>query len=266
MHIFQVLNGSRIEGNLQKLYKRIKNRLIRLTSQQELMTTLESYLQALDMLNTREIGAYALATGLAPDEYHFLNLRAGAVIEGEECYRRVLNGDFSPLEKCRGFTYKDYRLDETIRSYLDLLYYKQTSGRSLYKDAAFFDDARFINLIKNAAYAHKYQKEARENVEIHDVYTEEMYRLMRHKAVECVRFPHLGFVRQGSILWNRHFGVSWIYHVLLRPYDQTIEALALFKNELSHMFMHDGSDWSIYTGNESLLHKNAGNGHIQSNA
>ena len=103
MDIFQALGNNRFpRENISALYKSIWKKIERLATH-EIMEALESHLDALDALNTPSIGEYALASGLAPDEYHFLNLRAGVIMQGRKCFERVLAVDYAPLEKLRGF-------------------------------------------------------------------------------------------------------------------------------------------------------------------
>lgn len=252
MDIFQVLGNNRFpkKDHLKGMQVRVHKKLELLASH-EIMEVLGSHLDALDALNTLDIGQYALASGLAPDEYHFLNLRAGIIMQGRKCFERVLAGDYESLEKLRGFTWQDWRLDENIRLLLELAYHDKTNRSSLFDEAPFYSEVRFIRQLQNPVYAPKNSAPVRVNVEIDSAYAEDMYRMMRHKLVECAHFPHLGIVRQGSVLRHETMGICWVYEVMFRPSNQDVEAMMLFKNgRLHYMVMrcnlhnHNGQLWS----------------------
>ena len=137
MDIFQVLNGFCVSMG-RALYGAIFEKAMDIPAQ-KIPEVFESYIQALEMLNTFDTGKYGVSCKLAPDEYHFLNLRAGGIIEGERCCTRVLSGDFQALEECRGFTWMDYRLDEMIKNSLYCAYFEKTN-RDLLEDSDFFTD------------------------------------------------------------------------------------------------------------------------------
>ena len=229
MDIFQVIGSSRFPKKDVLSNRRISEK-IRPLGMHEAMHALQTYIDALDALNTHDIGNYALASGLAPDEYHFLNLRAGVIMQGRKCFERVLVGDYAPLEKLRDFTWIDWRLDEAIKSPLWAAYYRET-GSNIFDDAPFFSDARFVRHLQNPAYAPKNRAPVLVGVEIDDKYAREYYRVMRYKYVECAHFACLGIVRQGTVLRHASDGLCWVYQAMFLPYGKTWHVKALFKKD-----------------------------------
>lgn len=252
MDIFQALGNNRFpREDISALYKSIWKKIERLATH-EIMEVLESHLDALDALNTLDIGQYALASGLAPDEYHFLNLRAGVIMQGRKCFEHVLAGDFSPLDKLQGFTWVTWRLDETIKQSLRLNYFSKTNDTrlNLFDDAPFYSEVRFIRHLQNPAYALKNTSSAREGAGSSHSYIKLFEEIDSVTSVECLHFPHLGTVRQGSVLRHKKMGICWVYSLEFRPSNQHVEAMMLFSDgSLHNMLIKDaegrnGQLWS----------------------
>lgn len=175
---------------------------------------------------------YSLANGLALDEYQFLNLRAGAILEGRQSYEKILTQCFSELEKCRGFTGMDFRLDEAIRNSLAASYWARTK-RDLIFDAKFFTDIRFISTIENPAYASAFY--------VADI--EQRGLQMGGSVIEFIDVTGLGIVRHGSILRHKKLGICWVNDIAISPIDE-IKINALFKSDLKLMILGDCTNWS----------------------
>lgn len=242
MDIFQALGNNRFpRQDISALNKSIWKKIERLATH-EIMEVLESHLDALDALNTPSIGQYALASGLAPDEYHFLNLRAGAIMQGRKCFERVLAGDFEPLDKLQGFTWVTWRLDETIKQSLRLNYFSKTNDASLFDDAPFYSEVRFIRHLQNPAYALKNTSSAHEDAGSGHSYIKLFEEIDGGTSVECVHFPHLGAVRQGSVLRHKKMGICWVYSLTSRSSNQHVEAMMLFSDGSLHNMLMKSAD------------------------
>ena len=253
MDIFQALGNNRFpRKDILAMEKGVWKKVEHLTPH-EIMEALESHLDALDTLNTPAIGNYALASGLAPDEYHFLNLRAGVILQGRKCFERVLAGNFEPLDNLQGFTWVTWRLDETIKQYLNLNYLSKTnySTPNLLDNVPFYSDARFIRQLQNPAYALKSISPTHEDLGSSHSYIKLFEEIDGGTSVECMHFPHLGAVRQGSVLRHKKMGICWVYSLTSRSSGQHVEAMMLFKDgELHNMLMKsadgkNGQLWSL---------------------